>query len=235
MEVEREQREKEEQREAEKERRQRIRGYVRRTHATKKDLGFIMEPNNWGQHEDFDKVDYDYDRSDGNRVVFKKHYVIKKKAQFGKLQRRKGLTKNNKKLPTIKEEAEESKDEVQFDQIEQAVNKALDPKIMFQNQWVQMKVHERRKAELAKISANGFRTEDSNPEPKTWKEQVQKLVNEPSGHRLQDDKLIEVNYHTNKTVINNELVANRDPYFAAAYQQIVKYKVQRLIHYLKIE
>ena len=64
------------------------------------------------------------------------------------------MTKNNKKLPTIKEEAEESKDEVQFDQIEQAVNKALDPKIMFQNQWVQMKVHERRKAELAKISAN---------------------------------------------------------------------------------
>ena len=85
-----------------------------------------------------------------------------------------------------------------------------------------------------KIRLNGYRTEDSNPEPTNWKEQVKNLVNEPSGHRLQDDKLIEINYHTNKTVINNELVANEDPYFAAAYQQIVKYKVQRLIHYLKI-
>ena len=48
-----------------------------------------MDPTNEGQHEDFGKADYDYDRADNNRVVFKKHYVVKKKAQFGKLQKRK--------------------------------------------------------------------------------------------------------------------------------------------------
>lgn len=68
-----------------------------------------MEPNNQGQHEDFGKVDYDYDRADNNRVVFKKHYVNQKKAQFGKFQIRKAVSRTNKTgLKTIKEEEEEN-------------------------------------------------------------------------------------------------------------------------------
>ena len=87
-------------------------------------------------------------------------------------------------------------------------------------------IFQRKKKIYEQTVENGFQTSEKiNKSPVS-------LFNEQSGHRVQNDKLLEIQHAYNKPITQNLVHGNDDPQFAAAYKQITKHRVRKLMGFI---
>lgn len=90
-------------------------------------------------------------------------------------------------------------------------------------------IFQKKKEIYDNVASRGFETPES-VQPKKLS-----LFDEESGHRVQNDKVIEVEHACNKAITENLVLANKNPKFAANYKSITKYKVRKLIKLISME
>ena len=86
-------------------------------------------------------------------------------------------------------------------------------------------IHEEKRKTFDEISQNDFKTpyEDKN----------RTILNENCGQRLQNDKLVEIQYEMNQVITQNKLQASKDPVFAGTYSAVVQNRIKGVLKELK--